>query len=228
MIFLIWAQSALFAISVVVTFAGIGLGSVPISDRLISFDDERKKLTIEYRRIHQDPKADSIEIAPKLIVLHYTAGNSANGTWRYFNKTKMEGARAKLAKAGRVNVSAHFLVDRDGTIYRLVPENWMARHTIGLNHIALGVENVGDGKKYPLTKAQVKANIALVRELASRHSITHLIGHYESAKMESHEYWLELDPKYRNKKSDPGAAFMKSVRAGLKDLKLKGPPIESR
>jgi len=197
---------------------------IAIIDRPIEFGSERQKLTIEYRRIHQDTKADSVEIEPKLVVLHYTAGNSADGTWRYFNKIKMEGGRAKLAKAGKVNVSAHFLVDRDGTIYRLMPENWMGRHTIGLNHVAIGVENVGDGKKYPLTKAQEKANVALVRYLAGKHPITHLIGHYESMKMENHEYWLELDPKYRNRKGDPGKKFMAAVRKGLADLKLEGAP----
>jgi len=26
-----------------------------------------------------------------------------------------------------------------------MPETWMARHCIGLNHVAIGIENVGDG-----------------------------------------------------------------------------------
>ena len=193
-----------------------------IVDKPIEFGDRRKALTIEYRRIHQDPKASTVEITPELIVLHYTAGNSATGTWRYFNRVVMEGARAKLARAGRVNVSSHFLVDRDGTIYRLMPENWMARHCIGLNHIAIGVENVGDGKRWPLTEAQVEANARLVRYLAKRHAITHLIGHHEARSLEGTRLWLERDPTYRNRKSDPGAAFMKKVRARVADLELRG------
>ena len=32
-------------------------------------------------------------------------------------------------------------VDRDGTICRLMPETWMARHVIGLNYSAIGIEN---------------------------------------------------------------------------------------
>lgn len=195
-----------------------------IVDKPIRFDDRRKALTVEYRRIHQDPKATGVEISPRLVVLHYTAGNSAKGTWNYFNRLEMEGGRAKLAKAGRVNVSSHFLVDRDGTIYRLMPETWMARHCIGLNHIAIGVENVGDGKRWPLTAAQVKANIALVRYLAARHSITHLIGHHEARSLEGTDLWLERDPSYRNRKGDPGPRFMAKVRAGLSDLALRGPP----
>ena len=119
---------------------------------------------------------------------------------------------------------AHFVVDRDGTIYRLAPETWMGRHTIGLNHIAIGVENVGDGARYPLTRAQVEANARLVRYLAGKHAITHVIGHHESARMEGHAYWRELDPKYRNRKPDPGKAFMRKVRARIADLGLHGAP----
>ena len=42
----------------------------------------------------------------------------------------------------------------------------MARHCIGLNHVAIGIENVGDGEKLPLTPAQVQADAALVRATA--------------------------------------------------------------
>ncbi len=204
--------------------------SVPpiIIDRPIAFTARRKQLTIDYRRIHQNPSIQSFEIEPKMIVLHYTAGNSAENTFNYFNKTEISGARAKLAKAGRVNVSAHFLVDRDGTIFRLVPENWMARHTIGLNHLAIGIENVGNAKDFPLTPEQVAANAALIRYLVSKHPITHLIGHSESMAMKAHPYWRELDPNYRNQKADPGKEFMANVRTLVADLKLEGAPLKQQ
>jgi N-acetylmuramoyl-L-alanine amidase len=159
-----------------------------------------------------------------LIVLHHTAGRSFENTWRYFDRTRLESGRAKLAAAGAVNVLAHFVVDRDGTIYRLAPETWMGRHTVGLNHVAIGVENVGGGKDRPLTAAQVAANAQLVRHLCARHAITHLIGHHESPFMEGHDYWRERDDSYRNRKPDPGKAFMAKVRAQLTDLELEGPP----
>ena len=201
-----------------------GAPAPTIIDRPIAFDDRRKQLTIEYRRIHQDPDIDHIFIDPKVIILHYTAGSSGDGTFRYFNRTGMESGRKKLQQAGAVNVSAHFLVERDGTIYRLMPETWMARHCIGMNHVAIGVENVGDGDKYPLTDAQVQANIALVRYLSAKHDISHLIGHQEYRDMEGTELFLERDPEYRNRKSDPGMPFMDKVRAGVADLGLQGPP----
>ena len=199
-----------------------------IIDKPISFGEQRVELTLEYRRVHQDPSADSVEIDPKMIVLHYTAGHSATGTWKYFNNERMSGERAKLRKAGALNVSAHFLVDRDGTVYRLVPETWMARHAIGVNHIAIGVENVGDGDRWPLTDAQVAANIALVRYLVAKHDITHLIGHSETGELDGTELFVELDSGYRNSKPDPGREFMQKVRDGVADLELQGVPEKNK
>ena len=179
---------------------------------------------LAYRRAHSDPGATDLTIEPHVIVLHYTGGRSAKATHRYFDRTRIEAARGRLARAGAVNVSAHFLVDQDGTIYRLQPETRMARHCIGLNHVAIGVENVADPPGLPLTDAQVAADAALVRYLAARHPITHLIGHLESRRFEGTDLWVERDPRYRNVKPDPGAAFMRAVRARVADLGLAGPP----
>lgn len=195
-----------------------------IKPKLINFGQERIQLTIAYRREHQDAKADDVIIHPKMVILHWTGNPTFESTWNYFNRTRAEPARAELAAAGEVNVSAHFLVDRDGSIYRLVPETWTARHCIGLNHVAIGIENVGDGEKFPLTGAQVNSDAALVRYLAGKYPITHVIGHQEYRRMEGHPYFLELNPKYRNTKPDPGADFMRQVRALVADLKLEGPP----
>jgi hypothetical protein len=196
-----------------------------IVDKPITFDEERTELTLAYRRAHQDPDAKDIDIVPRMIVLHHTAGSSFKGTWSYFDDVHVEKDRERTAGAGEVNVSAHFVVDRDGTIYRLVPETRMARHCIGLNHVAIGVENVGGKDGYPLTAAQEIADARLVRWLARRYpTITHLIGHHEYRRMEGHEYFVERDPKYRNEKPDPGDAFMKKVRALVSDLGLRDPP----
>lgn len=197
----------------------------PIFERPITYDDARREKTITYRQRHQDPNASDIFIAPKMIVLHHTGGGSLEGTWRYFDRPTVEHRREILARAGDLNVSSHFLVDRDGTIVRLMPETWMARHVIGLNHLAIGVENVGDQELYPLTDAQKTANVALVRHLRARFpAITHLIGHHEYLAFEGHPYFKEREPDDRTPKVDPGSAFMQSVRAELTDLALAGPP----
>jgi N-acetylmuramoyl-L-alanine amidase len=200
-----------------------GGNDLKIKDKPINFDQERIQLTIAYRRIHQDPRISDVMIQPRMIILQWTGISSFASAWNYFNRPRAEARRAELAAAGEVNVSAQFLVDRDGAIYRLMPENWMARHCIGLNHVAIGIENVGDGDKFPLTEPQVNADAALVRYLADKWPITHLIGHMEYRQMEGHPYFLERDPKYRNRKPDPGAEFMNKVRAKVADLKLQGP-----
>ena len=66
------------------------------------------------------------------------------------------------------------------------------------------------------------ANAALVRELAARFSITHLLGHHEVVRFRRHPYFVERDPAYGNRKSDPGAAFMARVRERVADLGLAG------
>jgi N-acetylmuramoyl-L-alanine amidase len=199
-------------------------GGFKIVSRPIDFNQERIDLTLAYRRIHQDPQAKDILIQPKMIILHWTGINSLESTWKYFNRTRAEAARPELAAAGEVNVSAHFLVDRNGAIYRLMPERWMARHCIGLNHVAIGIENVGDGEKFPLTDAQVKSNAALVRYLKARYPIDYLIGHLEYRRMEGTPLFVERDPRYRNNKPDPGVSFIAKVRTLVNDLKLQGPP----
>ena len=203
--------------------APVALPRPVILDKLLPFPEARVALTLAYRTAHQGEAQPAITIDPRVIVLHWTGGGSMEGAWATFAPTELSG-RADVGRGGSLNVSAHFLVDRDGTIYRLMPETWMARHCIGLNHVAIGIENVGDGAANPLTPAQVAANVALVRDLAGRYSITHLIGHHEYRAMERHPYFVEVDPNYRTGKVDPGDAFMRAVRAGVADIGLAGPP----
>jgi N-acetylmuramoyl-L-alanine amidase len=198
--------------------------SPKIIDKPIEFDQERIRLTKEYMRKHYGIEQHDITINPQAIVLHYTAINSFDSTWNYFNHTRIDAERANLQKESELNVSAQFLVDRDGSIYRLMPENWMARHCIGLNHVSIGIENVGDDKDFPLTDAQVGADAALVRYLAARFPIAYLLGHQEYRRMEKTPLFYEAVPGYRTGKSDPGEAFMRRVRAKVADLNLKEPP----
>ena len=192
----------------------------PIVDAPMAWSAERERLTLEYRQRHSDPAATDLTITPHVIVLHYTGGDSAKATRAYFDNVRIEGARKDLAKAGAVNVSSHFLVDRDGTIYRLQPETRFARHCIGLNHVAIGIENVGTNEA-ALTDAQVAADAALVRDLAGRYPITHLLGHSEVMKFRGDPLYIERDPAYKNDKPDPGPHFMARVRERVADLGLR-------
>lgn len=200
---------------------------IEIVDWPITYDEERMRLTADYLRYHVGDEAISgdleadVTMVPRVIVLHWTGAPKAKSTWWSFDPVR-HGANVDPERA--VNLSTQFLVDRDGTIYRLFREDWVGRHTIGLNHLAIGIENVGGGRRWPLTEAQVDADAALVRHLAAKYPITHLIGHYEYRLMEGHPYFREVDPTFRTQKEDPGPEFLAAVRERVADLGLQGPP----
>ncbi len=187
-----------------------------IVNKPIIFNELRKKLTREYAKIHYGKEI--LFMQPEMIVIHYTASNSFNKDFNTFNRVKIHG-RKYLKKYGMLNVSAHYMIDRDGTIYKLMDENLMARHVIGLNHCSIGIENVG---KDNLTNAQLKSNARLIRYLVNKYpNIKYLIGHYEYRDFEDTRLFIENIHNYRTIKNDPGIKFMKKLRIQLKDLDLK-------
>ncbi len=195
-----------------------------IIDKPVIFDEEREQLSLAYMEERYGLVRESPTITPRMIVLHWTAIPTFEGSYDIFNDSKIAGWRTYVQQTSGLNVSAHFLVDRQGRIFRLLPENTMARHVIGLNHCAIGIENVGGTEDTPLTKAQLKANIYLVNYLASKYNIEYLIGHYEYPLFENHELWLEKDADYRTEKTDPGEDFMKKVRRATKKYNFKPLP----
>ena len=223
------SPAVLSALSLIlILISGCG-PTVEIVDRPIAFPQERVEGTRAYISEHYGLDASDVEISPRIIVLHWTAIGDFEKTFDVFDKITLEVSRPELAKAGNVNVSSHFLVDRDGTIVRLMPETWMARHTIGLNYSSIGVENVGgvNGDE-DLTEAQVAANVRLVNYLASKYdTIEYLIGHYEYRQFEDHPLWLEVDSGYRTVKTDPGPRFMREVRSLVSNRNLAGAPERS-
>lgn len=194
-----------------------------IVNKPINYSEERIRLSLEYLKDHHGLTQKTPTIVPKMIVLHYTAGGTVESNHQYFNKTHLESARNTLKKQSTLNVSSQYIVDRDGTIYQLMEPNLFARHTIGLNYCAIGVENIGS-KKQPLTEKQVVANAQLVRYLTQKYKIEYLIGHSEYGVFRNSKLWKESDPKYFTGKEDPGKDFMNKVRLQVADLKLKDKP----
>ena len=196
-----------------------------VINKPISFSEERISLTKQYieERYGLDVYHPYMQ-EPKIIVLHWTASDNFNGSFSTFNQEKLESSRPDLAAAGQVNIAIQFLVDMNGDVYQLMPETKVARHVIGLNYSAIGVENVGGGKGIDnLTDDQIESNIQIVRLLKNKFpSVEYLIGHHEYREFEGHQLWLEKDNTYRTKKSDPGNRFMTAVREAVKDLQLKG------
>jgi hypothetical protein len=193
----------------------------------LPWDTQREELTVAYLEQHHGTPLpeplDTGHMVPALIVLHWTAGNTVDGAWNTFAPTLLRG-RPNIAKHSQLNVSSHFIVAQDGTVHRTVPPDVVARHVIGLNHVAVGVENVG-GPQLPLTDAQVAANVDIVRWVVATHpTVTHLIGHHEYRELEGTPLFRETDDSYRTTKPDPGDDFMGRVRDQVADLELKGPP----
>lgn len=196
---------------------------VKIVRKLISYTAERRKLSLEYLEKRHGLLQSSPVIKPAIIVLHYTAGGTVNSVYNYFNQLYIEGKRKVNQVQSSLNVSAHFLVDRDGTIYQLIEDTLFSRHTIGLNYCAIGVENIGSNDQ-PLTPAQVIANAGLIRLLAKKFPIKYVIGHSEYGVFRKSALWKEKDPAYFTQKQDPGVSFMQGVRKQIQDLGLKGRP----
>jgi len=194
-------------------------------DKFIDYGDEREALTLQYIRDRHGLETESIEITPRMVVLHWTVVPTIEQTFHVFNPPILAGARPDLQTASALNVSSQFLVDRDGTIFRLMPENHFARHVIGLNHLAIGIENIGSDSK-PLTRAQLNANEEIIRYLKGKYSITHVIGHYEYKAFQEHPYWKETDATYLTEKTDPGERFMRRIRKRIRDLDVLGVPSD--
>ena len=198
--------------------------SKEIVDKPIVFNEERAELTRTYLLERYGLEQESPAISPKMIVLHWTVIPTLEEAFEAFDPATLPNWRPDIENVSGLNVSSQFMVDRDGTIYSLMPETNMARHVIGLNHCAIGVENIGGTKELPLTKAQLKANIWLVEYISNKYPIEYLIGHYEYTNFVNHPLWLEKDETYRTVKTDPGKDFMEKVRKATKNLNFKPVP----
>jgi hypothetical protein len=220
-------NKATLTIAAVVLFASFARSQdktpIQIISKPIVYNQERISLSLEYLKERHGLIQNRPTIIPKVVVLHFTGGGTLKSSFNYFNATRIEGAREFNKKQSALNVSAHYLVDRDGKIYQLMPDTMFARHTIGLNYCAIGVENIGSETE-PLTQQQVNANAKLVRHLKSKYPIEYVIGHSEYGKFRKSKLWKETNPKYFTGKVDPGVKFMQSVRELIKDLKLKYEP----
>ncbi|KUJ52097.1 N-acetylmuramoyl-L-alanine amidase [Chryseobacterium sp. JAH] len=207
----------------ILNFSSAQKSEFKVIDKPINYSAERIQLSLEYLKEHHGLTQKTPTIVPKMIVLHYTAGGTVESNHQYFNKTHLESARNTLKKQSTLNVSSQYIVDRDGTIYQLMEPNMFARHTIGLNYCAIGIENIGS-KKQPLTEKQVAANAHLIRYLTQKYKIEYLIGHSEYGVFRNSKLWKESDLKYFTGKEDPGKDFMSKVRIQVADLKLKNQP----
>ena len=121
---------------------------------------------------------------PRVIVEHYTETSSFSPVWNTFARDVPDVELHELPQ-----VCAHFVIDRSGRIYELVPPNIMCRHTVGLNWTAIGIEHVGMSDAQVMgDRRELRASLALTRWLQSRYGILtrNVIGHAESLSSRYH------------------------------------------
>jgi N-acetylmuramoyl-L-alanine amidase len=145
----------------------------------IPFGAKRKAETVAYSRRHYGSfiKPTWRLIHPHVIVIHYTEA-SYSSTFNTFASDVPDSELHELPAT-----SAHFVIDTDGTIHQLVSLGTMARHTVGLNWTAIGIEHVGFSDAQVLgDRRQIGASLRLVHWLRCRYGIEikNVIGHNES------------------------------------------------
>jgi N-acetylmuramoyl-L-alanine amidase len=149
----------------------------------IPYGAVRKAEMAHYALLHYG--IHSWRLRPRVIVEHYTATTTFAPVWNTF------AANAPDPELGQLpGTCAHFVIDRDGTIYQLVPLTVMCRHTVGLNDVAIGIEHVGTSDAEILhDPAQLRASLRLTAWLAHRFHIAvkNVIGHSESLSSPFHK-----------------------------------------
>jgi len=156
----------------------------PIRWTPIPFGAGRRSQMRAYARRHYGLDRARL-LAPKVIVEHFTASSTFAPAFDTFAAN-----RPDVELHERPGVCSHFIVDRDGTIHQLVRLKWMCRHTIGLNHVSLGIEHVGVSDADVLGRPrQLAASLRLTRWLQARHGIAvrDVIGHAESLSSPYHQ-----------------------------------------
>jgi beta-N-acetylhexosaminidase len=178
----------------------------------IPFGAKRKAEMAQYAERHYG--INSYVLHPKVIVEHYTATTTFASAYNTFAQDVPDAELHSLP-----GTCAHFIIDRDGTIYQLVRLNIMCRHTVGLNYVAIGIEHVGTSDAEILhDAAQMRSSLALTAWLMSRYGIAlkNVIGHNESLTSPFHK---ELYAPWRHQThADWQHADMNVYRARLAAL----------
>lgn len=82
-------------------------------------------------------------------------------------------------------VSPHYIISRNGTIYRLVPDKYIAYHAgksqtpdkrTNVNNFSIGIEIVNSKTSTP-TEKQYQSLAWLIKELKTKYKIKYILGH---------------------------------------------------
>jgi N-acetylmuramoyl-L-alanine amidase len=188
-----------------------------IVQRPIPFGAKRRAEMRAYARRHYG--IDDFHLRdPKVIVEHYTATATFQSAYATFANDVRDAELHELP-----GTCAHFIVDKDGTIYQLVALTVMCRHTVGLNWTAFGIEQVGLTAHEILDRPkQYGAVVRLTSWLRCRYGIAlhNVIGHNESLSSPYHHE--DVAALRRQTHADWTHAEMKPVRARLARYRCGG------
>jgi len=186
----------------------------------IPFGHDRKHQMANYSKRHYGERAWRLNRRQvRAVVLHYTAGSSYSSAWNTF-------ASNAPALGERPGVCAQFIVDKDGTVYRLTSLKIRCRHAIGINHRSIGIEMVQQDLGDPVKTAeaildrhrQVRPAVRLVAWLKQRYHVKRrdIIGHA----MVNDSHLFQERTSWRNDHSDwlpkPTHRFRKRVSRQLR------------
>lgn len=182
-------------------------------------NSNRLELIREYNIEHYGYNGTELK-DPKIIVVHYTETSTLDQALRYFKSDLMKDDRSYGLSNGRVNVSVHFVVDKGGEIVSCIPLNITARHAIGFNYTAIGIENIALNES-GLTDKELESNVEIIKMLTDKFpSIQYLIGHHEynDTNLPHYQLFKEMKKGYSaGPRHDPGNAFMVKLRKLLKE-----------
>jgi hypothetical protein len=144
---------------------GIPGGSRTLGARAI-FGSSARQVKPAIKSFIESPNYSSRNGASiNMIVLHSTTVATVDGTINWFLDPKSQ-------------VSAHYVVDKNGDIYQMVRDDRSAWHAKAINSRSIGIEHVGTADDR-LTDAQSAASAQLVRWLAAQYGIpaANVLGH---------------------------------------------------
>ncbi|MEW5738906.1 MAG: peptidoglycan recognition family protein [Myxococcota bacterium] len=206
----------------------------------IPVDDAIREKTLAYMK--KNYGRDSLWLDPRMVVLHSMDLGDVEQSLEASSFLHDEMPDwGDLRQAGLLPNGAHFIVDRDGTIYCLTPplgedgrtlafdsehHRWMVRRHQDGNPTAIGIENATPINKdfTDLTPKQVEANAKLVRWLiAFEHgAIRYVVGHHQMvdpAMLDRMEATIGVrfrGPGATTVRSDPGQAVVDAVVKGVR------------
>jgi N-acetylmuramoyl-L-alanine amidase len=157
--------------------AKVRTGRPHIHKRMIPYGRKRRHEMAAYSQRHYGERTWRLR-DPKTIVEHYTDSATAASAINTFAVDRPDPEFHELPAP-----CAHFVIDRDGTIYQLVPLDIRCRHVVGLNWTALGIEHAGFSDAQVMgDHRELRSSLKLTGWLRCAFGIPrkYVIGHNES------------------------------------------------